>query len=85
MTKLDINEIENYNKYPIHIKKDFGEELVKKFKEKETGKVSKKNYEYSLNGYKYLLCKEILYDEDDHFIELKKIIDVNFYLDREKL
>lgn len=82
---FNINDIEKFDSYPIKLKKELGEELIKIFAEKRLEKSNNRFFLYELNGYRYLLFEEILFEEDNFFIGLSRIFDKNFFLDREKV
>ncbi len=74
------------NKFPIKIDNKIGEELKKEFinlEKYELGvKEGKKRYELEYKNNKYILLEEYLYDEEDFFVDYKKIIGKNYYLDK---
>lgn len=80
-----IEEIEKFDKYPVHLKKSVGEELIKIFKEKPLERSNNKFFIYDYNGYRYMLFEEFVMEEGNFFIDLNKIMDINFFLDREKI
>jgi len=82
---FNINDIEKFDNYPIKLKKELGEELIKVFTEKRLEKSNNRFFLYELNGYRYLLFEEILLEEGNFFIGLSRILDKNFFLDREKI
>lgn len=82
---FNIKEIEKYDSYPVHLKKEIGEELAKVFIEKKLEKSTNKFFVYELNGYRYLLFEELMLEEGNFFIDLNRILDKNFFLDREKI
>lgn len=79
-----INEILDRGKFPCHLKESEGEELKKVFLEKNTEKGHNRYYFYEKDSYKYTLLEELLFDENNPFLELNKIIGKNFLLNREK-
>lgn len=80
-----IEDIEKFDSYPVHIKKDMGIELTKYFEEKPLEKSSNKFFTYEYKGYKYMLFEELIVEEGNFFIDLNRILDINFFLDREKI
>lgn len=82
---FDIKEIEKFDSYPVHLKKEIGEELIKIFNEKQLEKSNNKFFVYEFNGYRYSLFEELMLEEGNFFIDLNRILDKNFFLDREKI
>ena len=82
---FEINNIEKFENYPIKIKKELGEELIKIFKEKQLEKSNNRFFFYELNGYRYLLFEELIFEEGNFFLGLNRVLDKNFFLDREKI
>ena len=82
---FDIKEIEKFDNYPVHLKKEIGEELIKIFNEKQLEKSNNKFIVYDFNGYRYSLFEELMLEEGNFFIDLNRILDKNFFLDREKI
>lgn len=72
-------------KYPSHLKETEGEQLKKVFKEKILEKSHNKFYILEFEGYRYFLLEELLFEENDPFLEVNKIIGRNFLLNREKI
>ena len=69
----------------MHLKKEIGEELIKIFNEKQLEKSNNKFFVYEFNGYRYSLFEELMLEEGNFFIDLNRILDKNFFLDREKI
>ena len=46
---FDIKEIEKFDNYPVHLKKEIGEELIKIFNEKQLEKSNNKFFVYEFN------------------------------------
>ena len=82
---FDIKEIEKFDNYPVHLKKEIGEELIKIFNEKQLEKSNNKFFVYEFNGYRYSLFEELMLEEGNFFIDLNRILDKNFFLEREKI
>ena len=80
-----INEILDRVKFPCHLKEAEGEELKRVFLEKKTEKGHNRHYYYEIDGYRYTLLEELLFDENNPFLELNKVIGKNFLLNREKI
>lgn len=80
-----LNEILSKEKFPFHLKESEGEELKIIFKEKQRSNGHNRYYFYEKDGYRYVLLEELLFDENNPFLELNKIIGRNFLLNREKL
>lgn len=78
-------EILNKSKFPCHLKEIEGEELKKVFLDKDTKKGHNRHYYYEIDGYRYTLLEELLFDENNPFLELNKVIGKNFLLNREKI
>ncbi len=72
--------------FPIKIENKIGEKLKKEFISLNTYEIGvkegKKRYKLKYKNNIYVLLEEYLFDEEDFFIDYKKVIGKNFYLSR---